>query len=147
MRLSLAFLALLAAGAVQAQDNCSIDLKGSDAMQFDQKTITVSSSCETITIKLEHIGKLPEQSMGHNVVISPTASFQAAAQDGMTAGLPNQYVKPGDERVIAHTDVIGGGETTTVSFPGSKLKAGEAYTFYCSFPGHWAIMKGDLVVQ
>lgn len=147
MRLSLAFLALLAAGAVHAQDNCTIALTGNDAMQFDKQSVTVSSSCETITIKLEHVGKLPEQSMGHNVVISPTAVYQAAAQDGMKAGPDNAYVKPDDERVIAHTEVIGGGESTSATFPGSKLKAGEAYTFYCSFPGHWAIMKGELVVQ
>lgn len=147
MRLPLALVALLAAGAVHAQDNCTIDLKGSDGMKFDQQSVTVSSSCETITIKLEHVGKLPEQSMGHNVVISPTAFFQAAAQDGMKAGPQNNYVQPDDERVIAFTEMIGGGESTTASFPGSKLKAGEAYTFYCSFPGHWAIMKGELVVQ
>lgn len=147
MRLSLAFLALLAAGAVQAQDNCTIDLKGSDEMKFDQQSVTVSSKCETVTIKLQHVGKLPEQSMGHNVVISPTAFFQAAAQDGMKAGPQNNYVQPNDERVIAFTEVIGGGESTSATFPGSKLKAGEAYTFYCSFPGHWAIMKGEVIVE
>ena len=147
MRTSLVFLALFAAGAVQAQDNCTIDLQGSDQMKFDQQSVTVSASCETITINLKHVGTMPEQSMGHNVVISPTAFYQAAATDGMQAGAANNYVKPGDERVIAFTEVIGGGETTSVSFPGSKLKAGDKYTFYCSFPGHWAIMKGDLVVQ
>lgn len=148
MRPLLALLAVLAAaGAVQAQDTCTIALTGNDAMQYDKGSVTVSSACETITIRLEHIGKLPEQSMGHNVAISPTASFQAAAQDGLQAGPQNNYIQPGDARVIAHTEVIGGGESTTASFPGSKLKAGEAYTFYCSFPGHWAIMKGTLVVQ
>lgn len=147
MRFSLATLALLAAGAVQAQDNCSIDLQGSDQMKFDKQTVTVSAGCETITINLKHVGTMPEQSMGHNVVISPTAFYQAAATDGMQAGPQNQYVKPGDERVIAFTEVIGGGESTSVQFPGNKLKAGDKYTFYCSFPGHWAIMKGDLVVQ
>jgi azurin len=40
--------------------------------------------------------------------------------------------------------VIGGGETTTVTFPTSKLKKGGDYTFFCSFPGHWSIMKGKL---
>ena len=44
--------------------------------------------------------------------------------------------------MIAHTKVIGGGQTTSVKFPTSALKKGEAYTFFCSFPGHSAIMKG-----
>jgi azurin len=147
MRLSFALLALLAAAAVQAQDNCTIALEGNDAMQFDKQSVTVSSSCETVTISLKHVGKLPEQSMGHNVVVSPTAVFQAVAQEGMKAGPQDNYVPAGDERVIGSTEVIGGGESTTATFPGNKLKAGEAYTFYCSFPGHWAIMKGELIVQ
>src|SRR5690606_4457705 len=124
-----------------------IDLKGDDMMKFDQQSVTVSSSCESITINLQHVGKLPAQTMGHNVVISPTAFYQAAAQDGTKAGLENDYVPVDDDRVIAHTEVVGGGETTTATFPGSKLKAGEAYTFYCSFPGHWAIMKGEVIVE
>jgi azurin len=49
-----------------------------------------------------------------------------------------------DARIIAHTKLIGGGETTTVSFPTAKLKKGGDYTFFCSFPGHWAQMKGKL---
>ncbi|HWU52342.1 MAG TPA: plastocyanin/azurin family copper-binding protein, partial [Tahibacter sp.] len=33
------------------------------------------------------------------------------------------------------------------SFAGSALKAGGDYSFFCSFPGHWAIMKGKLIVK
>jgi azurin len=137
---------LLAAGAVNAADNCTIDLVGDDMMKFDKNSITVSASCKEITINLRHSGKLPAQAMGHNVAISPTAQYAAAAQDGMKAGLPNDYITAGDARVIAYTKIIGGGETTSKTFPGSALTPGEAYTFYCSFPGHWAIMKGELVV-
>lgn len=46
--------------------------------------------------------------------------------------------------MIAHTKVIGGGDSTTVSFATSKLSKGGDYTFFCSFPGHWAMMKGTL---
>ena len=147
MRVAPLLLLLPLAGASHAQDNCTINLQGSDAMQFDKQTVTVSSSCEEITVTLQHVGKLPVESMGHNVVISPTAFYQGAAQDGMQAGLDNDYVQPDDERVIAHTKMIGGGETASTTFPASKLEAGTPYTFFCSFPGHWAIMKGDLVVE
>jgi azurin len=146
MKNLLLFAGLLAAGTVQGADNCTIDLVGDDTMKFDKTSVTVSASCPEITMKLRHSGKLPAQAMGHNVVVSPTAQYMAAAQDGMKAGLPNQYVKPDDARVVAYTKIIGGGETTSMTFPGSALTAGEAYTFYCSFPGHWAIMKGELVV-
>lgn len=146
MRTLILVAGLLAAGFAQAE-NCSIDLKGDDAMKFDKTEITVSASCKTITINLEHVGKLPAASMGHNVVIAATPDVQAIGTAGMSAGAAANYVPAGDARVIASTKVIGGGEKTSATFDGSKLTAGGDYTFFCSFPGHWAIMKGKLVVQ
>ena len=146
MRIVIAASLLLFAGFAQAK-NCVIDVKGDDQMKFDKASVTVSAACKTIEIKLMHTGKLPITAMGHNLVISPTADFQAVGQAGMTAGAAANYVPTGDKRVIAHTKVVGGGGSTTASFPGSALKAGGDYTFYCSFPGHWAIMKGKLIVE
>lgn len=146
MRSILLLAALFASPAVFAA-NCTIELDSNDQMKFDKSSVTVSSSCSEIEIKLTHSGALAATVMGHNVVISPTDVWQAAAQDGLKAGAANHYVTPDDARVIAHTDVIGGGESTSIKFPGSALTAGTAYTFYCSFPGHWALMKGDLVVE
>lgn len=141
----LVLAALLLAGTANAE-NCVIDLKGDDAMKFDKPEVTVSASCKTITINLTHVGKLPAASMGHNVVISATTDVQAIGTAGMTAGAAANYVPAGDARVLGHTPVVGGGATTTATLPGSALKAGGDYTFFCSFPGHWAIMKGKLTV-
>ena len=137
---------LLLAGSAQAE-NCSIDLKADDAMKFDKTEVTVSASCATITINLAHTGKLPATAMGHNVVIAAAGDVQALGTAGMTAGAAANYVPVGDARVLAHTPVIGGGATTSATFPGTVLKAGGDYAFFCSFPGHWAIMKGKVVVQ
>ncbi len=144
---SVLMLAALLASPVALAANCTIELAGNDQMKFDKTSVTVSASCPEIEIRLTHTGSLAKNVMGHNVVISPTDVWEAAAQEGLKAGLDNDYVTPGDERVIAHTAVIGGGETTSVKFPGNRLTAGTAYTFYCSFPGHWSLMKGDLVVE
>jgi azurin len=146
MRTFLFFIAMSASGLVHAE-SCSIDLKGDDAMKFDQHSVTVSASCKTIDVKLTHTGKLPAPAMGHNVVIAPADVYQAVANDGLKAGLAAHYVKPGDARVIAATRIIGGGETTSTSFPGSKLKAGGAYKFFCTAPGHLATMTGQLIVK
>lgn len=146
MRTVLLLLALAASGLAHA-DNCTINLKSNDAMKFDQRAVTVSSTCKTITVNLAHTGKLPAQAMGHNVVIASADTYQAVAQDGMTAGLAGNYVKAGDPRVIASTKIIGGGETTSTSFAGSKLKAGGAYKFFCTAPGHLATMTGQLIVK
>ncbi|MGB3394750.1 MAG: azurin, partial [Stenotrophomonas sp.] len=135
-----------AAGMAHAAGNCTISLKGDDAMKFDLREATVSAGCATITVELTHTGKLPMAAMGHNVVITTTADMAATARDGIKAGAANAYVAKDDARVIAHTALIGGGATTRVSFPGKKLTAGSDYSFFCSFPGHSALMKGKLVV-
>ncbi|MCR6663888.1 MAG: plastocyanin/azurin family copper-binding protein [Luteimonas sp.] len=64
------------------------------------------------------------------------------AAAGASAGIANSYLPAGDARVLAYTRVIGGGESDTITFSTAKLKKGEDYTFFCSFPGHWAIMRG-----
>ncbi|MCA7024115.1 azurin [Stenotrophomonas acidaminiphila] len=134
-RLLLALALVGAAGAAQAAGNCTVSLKGNDAMQFDLKEATVSASCATVTIELTHTGKLPATAMGHNVVVSTTADMAGVNRDAIRAGVANNYVQPKDARVIAHTTLIGGGQKTQVRFPGNKLTAGGDYSFYCSFPG------------
>ena len=146
MRKLLLLAGFLAVGSAQAE-NCIIDLKGDDAMKFDKSEVTVSASCATITINLVHAGKMPVTTMGHNVVISATPDVQPIGTAGMTAGAAANYVPAGDARVIAHTSVVGGGESTSATCPGSALTVGGDYMFFCSFPGHWAIMKGKLIVQ
>lgn len=138
-------LALLgAAGAAQAQ-NCTISLEGNDRMQFNEKSVSVSASCPSITVELKHTGSLPVAAMGHNVVITETGNVADVAQAGIKAGAP-EYLPEGDARVIAATDMIGGGQSTSITFPGNKLTAGGDYTFFCSFPGHSGIMRGKVEV-
>ncbi|CAB3839043.1 MULTISPECIES: azurin [Achromobacter] len=135
-------LALASAPVLAAE--CSIDIAGNDQMQFDKKEITVSKSCKQFTVNLKHPGTLAKNVMGHNWVLTKQADMQGAVNDGMAAGLDNNYVKKDDARVIAHTKVIGGGETDSVTFDVSKLAAGQDYAYFCSFPGHFALMKGVL---
>jgi len=134
---------LFAASSAFAADKvCKVDIAGNDQMQFDKKEISVAADCTQVEVTLNHPGKQPATVMGHNWVLTRTADVSAVANDGMGAGLPNDYIKKGDTRVIAHTKVIAGGQTATVSFATSLLKQGESYTFFCSFPGHYAVMKG-----
>jgi azurin len=139
-----ACLSLLAVsgGAFAADKVCKVDIAGNDQMQFDKKEIAVAADCTEVEVTLKHTGKLPAQAMGHNWVLTKAADLTAAATDGMGAGFANDHVKKGDTRVIAHTKIIGGGQTTSVKFATSLLKKGEAYSFFCSFPGHYSIMKG-----
>lgn len=125
---------------------CDVEIESNDAMQFNKTSIAVPANCKQFTVKLKHVGKLPKAAMGHNWVLSKAADAQGVAADGIGAGIDKAYVKPGDSRVIAHTKVIGGGESDVVSFDVAKLKAGENYAWFCSFPGHAGIMKGTLAL-
>ncbi|HXE66676.1 MAG TPA: azurin [Rhodanobacteraceae bacterium] len=127
--------------------NCSTEIEASDAMQYNVGSIAVPSSCTNFKITLKHTGKLPVASMGHDVVITKQSDMQAVDQESAAAGLDNGYIKAGDSRIIAHTKLIGGGQTTSVSFPVSKIKSGGPYVFFCSFPGHSALMHGTISVQ
>lgn len=147
MKKTLMTLALLAAGGIAAPAmaaDCAITVEGNDQMQFNVKNIEVPKSCKNYTVTLKHVGKMPKSAMGHNLVLTTTADATAAAADGMKAGAAADYVKAGDTRVLAHTKVIGGGESTDVVIDVAKLKAGTDYTYFCSFPGHSFIMKGAL---
>ena len=138
---------MLALPGIAAAQDCAATIESNDAMQFDLKEMTVNKACKEYTVTLKHVGKMPVAAMGHNWVLTKTSDMQAVANDAMKAGLQNDYLKPDDDRVIAHTDLIGGGEESSVTFDVSKLAEGESYTYFCSFPGHWAIMKGTLKLE
>ena len=141
----LALLGLASTPLLAAE--CAVDVESTDQMTFNTQAISVSKSCKTFTVNLKHTGSLPKTAMGHNWVLSKTADMPGVATDGISAGPDASYLKAGDERVIAYTDLIGGGESTSVTFDVSKLAAGEDYSFFCSFPGHAALMKGTLQVK
>ena len=142
---TLALAALLSFGAAPAMAAvCTIEIEGNDAMQYNVKEIEVSKSCDEVTINLNHVGNLPKAAMGHNVVVSKVADAQAIATEAAAAGPANDYLNKEDERIVAATDMVGGGETTSSTLKVADLVEGEDYTFFCTFPGHFAIMKGDV---
>ena len=135
-------LLALSAGAFGADKVCKLEIGSNDAMQFDKKELSVAADCTQVELTLHHSGKLPAQAMGHNWVLAKTSDVAGVASDGIAAGFANDHIKKGDTRVIAHTKIVGGGQTTSITFPTSGLTKGGAYTFFCSFPGHSSIMKG-----
>ncbi len=66
--------------------------------------------------------------------------------EGAAAGLDNDYLKADDSRILAHTKMIGGGESTSVTFDVAQLQADGQYMFFCTFPGHAAVMKGTVTL-
>lgn len=121
---------------------CDVNVEATATMAFNVKEIAVPKTCKEITLNLKNTGTMAKAVMGHNVVITKTSDMQAVNNDGMAAGLANNYVKKNDPKVIGHTAVIGGGESTSTKIKLANLKPSESYSFFCSFPGHSGIMKG-----
>mgnify|MGYP005726919881 FL=1 len=81
--------------------------------------------------------------MGHNFVLLKDGVNVSEFAERAAAARDSEYIPEGDE-VLAYTKLIGGGESDTITF---KAPMKGNYTFICSFPGHWGLMKGKLIVK
>lgn len=139
------------AAAVSTDDVASADntvaeltIKGGDDMKYDLTTLKVKAG-QKVKLTLVHSGKIPKESMGHNWVLLKNGVSEADFSAKALSAKDNDYIpaaSSGD--VIAHTKMIGGGESTTIEF---TAPARGAYSYICTFPGHSALMKGKLIVQ
>lgn len=127
---------------VSVTDNIKID--GMDDMKYDRTLFKVKAG-QKITLTLKNIGKLPKAAMSHNVVILQqgtdvnafgAAAIPAAATEHIPASMKDD--------VIAHTKLLGPGESDTITF---TLTDPGVYDFICTFPGHFGTMKGKIVAE
>ena len=118
-------------------------LTGNDQMRFNLKEIKVNAGDE-VKLTLKHIGKLGVKVMGHNfVLLKPEVEINDFARKAVDAK-ENDYIPKKTDDVIVHTEMIGGGEQTSISF---KAPEKGVYDFICSFPGHVALMQGKFIVE
>jgi azurin len=125
-------------------DVAVLEITGNDIMRYD-KTELRAKAGQKVKLTLHHAGKLAKEAMGHNIVIlkpgTDIAAFTAKAIDAKAT----DYVPESEAgSIIAHSKLIGGGESTTIEF---TAPAAGTYPFICSFPGHSAFMKGDFIVE
>jgi len=119
-----------------------IKLSSTDNMLFDKNIIYVNSR-QKVTLTLEHIGKMDKKIMGHNfVLLKKDVDVVSFATRAMVAR-DSEYIPEGNE-TIAYTKLIGGGESDTIVFEAPEKGS---YTYICSFPGHYGVMKGILIVK
>ena len=124
-----------------------ITISGNDTMQFDIKNFDVTAG-NKVKIIFKNTGKLPKIAMGHNLVllkkgVTAIAFGQKALGAGANAVNPLPDSLKGD--VIANTKLLGPGEEEIVSFTAPSEKG--AYEYVCTFPGHFAIMRGTMTVK
>ena len=122
----------------------TIEITGDDTMKYSVTAITAKPG-ESIKIRLTNKGTMPKMAAAHNVVVlkkgtDMTAFTTAAVMAGATEYIPAKF----KDQVIASTKLAGPGETVEVEF---KAPVAGTYDFICSFPGHFATMKGTLTVK
>ncbi|MNT42110.1 Azurin-2 [compost metagenome] len=113
-------------------------------MQFNTNELRAVAG-KTITLTLKHVGKIPKEAMGHNLVILQEGTDEAAFAAKAIEAKATDYI-PASEKasIVAHTKLLGGGEEDTIEFTIDKKGT---YNFLCTFPGHVAMMKGVLIVE
>ena len=141
----IAVLALHAAAAHSAE--CEVTIEANDMMQFDQSQLKLPAACPAVSLTLKHVGSYARAVMGHDWVLTKSEDMTAVIAAGTAAGLRNDFQPADDPRILASTKVIGGGESTTIRFSTANLKAGTAYAFFCTYPGHSSMMQGRLVLE
>ena len=124
-----------------------VSISGNDQMQFSLKEFEVKAG-EEVEIEFKNAGSLPKIAMGHNLVIlkegvSAIAFGGKALQAGANAtnALPDSVKTD----VLAYTKLLGPGEVEIIKFKAPK-KTG-VHQFVCTFPGHYAMMRGVMVVK
>ena len=121
----------------------NVMLTSNDQMQFNTKEIKVKAG-EKVTVTLKHVGKMAKNIMGHNFVLLTQGTDLVDFASKAASARDNDYIPEGTTEVIAHTKIIGGGETDVIEF---DAPAPGTYEFLCSFPGHYGMMKGVFIVE
>ena len=121
-----------------------ITLTGNDLMQYDKTELSVPAG-STVRLTFSHVGQLDKTAMGHNfVLLKPGTTLEDFATKAMQFADTDYLPEAEMGNVIAHTEMLGGGESTTIEFEAPEAGT---YEYLCTFPGHFAMMRGVLTVE
>ncbi|HSV10873.1 MAG TPA: plastocyanin/azurin family copper-binding protein [Hanamia sp.] len=121
-----------------------IKLDGMDDMKYDRTLFKVKAG-QKITLDFKNIGKQPAAAMSHNVVILRQGTDVQAFGEAAIPAAATGHIPPSmTDDVIAHTKLLGPGETDQITF---TLPDPGVYDFICTFPGHFGTMKGKIVAE
>ena len=127
---------------VEKTNGITLKLASTDQLKYDKTELKVKAGQE-VTLILSHTGKMPKTAMGHNFVLLKKGTDIAKFAVEAIGASKNEYI-PKSNAIIAYTKLIGGGESTTITF---TAPAKGTYDFICSFPGHYSLMKGKFIVE
>ena len=123
----------------------TIAINADDKMKFDV-TAFDATPAQKISLTLKNVGTTPKFSMGHNCVVLDRNVNVQTFLDAASTNAAHDYVPPDAKGVIAHTKLLGPGESDTVTFNAPYVPGD--YPFFCSFPGHYSQgTKGVMTVK
>lgn len=131
------------ASKVVANISNDVVITANDNMKFDKRKIRVHSG-QKVKLTFKHIGKMDKQIMGHNFVLLKKGVHLVTFGIEASKARKTEYIPAGTDDVIAYTKLLGGGETDVIEFDAPEKGT---YEFLCSFPGHYAMMKGKFIVE
>ncbi len=129
--------------AEQPKDERTIVIKAVTGLRYNRETIRVRAG-EPIALRVENTDVIP-----HNLVIVRPGKMEAVGHlADRLIGSPNavkQDYVPQSDHVLHHTRVVKPEQSVTIRFSAPN-KPGK-YPYICTFPGHWRVMNGKMIVE
>ena len=118
-------------------------IEAASNMTFLQRTLRVRAG-ELVRLEFKNPDSMP-----HNWVLTRPGSLEAvgeltSAQVSDPRAFARHYVPETDD-VLVHTDLVPPGRSQAITFR-APAEPG-TYPYLCTFPGHWRIMNGELIVE
>jgi azurin len=121
----------------------SILLEARDNLQFSTRRIEVQTG-ERIALTFKNPDVVP-----HNwALIRPGTLESIGDMANRLIGQPEAYLQqyvPKSDSVLAYTDIVEPGSQFTIYFDAPDQPG--TYPYLCTFPGHWMVMNGEMVVR
>jgi azurin len=125
-----------------------VQIQADDHMRFDMTAFEAKTG-QKISVTLKNVGTTPKLSMGHNfIMLDRTVNEQNVTKflDAASTEASHDYVPPDSKEVLAHSKLLGPGESDTVTFNAPQIPG--QYLYLCSFPGHYSQgTKGYMTVK
>ncbi len=120
-----------------------IEIETGKNLTYATREFTVKAG-EPVAFTLSNPDVVP-----HNwVLVRPGMLRQVGELGNQLIASPDAYARhyvPESDAVIVHTDIVSPGDKQTIYF--NAPADPERYPFLCTFPGHWMVMNGVMVVE
>jgi putative heme-binding domain-containing protein len=120
-----------------------IELRTAENLSYETKEIRVRAG-QSIAFTLSNPDVVP-----HNWALAKPGSLQRVGElaNKLIAdpeAFARQYIPKSDD-VLCYTDIVNPGQSQTIYFKAPATPG--RYPYLCTFPGHWMIMNGNLIVE